>query len=115
MLKGEAAHWWETSHRIHRTEANPISWTHFKRIFFEKYFPSSMRPAKEIEFINLVQGYVIVTQYERQFEQLSRFAPHLVDIEECKVRKFEMGQKHELRYAIKVLKLTTYDEVLDRA
>ncbi|PON45789.1 hypothetical protein PanWU01x14_256640, partial [Parasponia andersonii] len=54
MMKGEAAHWWEMTDHIHNTQANPIRWNRFKEIFFEKYFPYSMRQAKEIEFINLV-------------------------------------------------------------
>ena len=47
MLTGEAAHWWKMADKIYRTEENPISWSKFKEIFYEKYFPTAIKDARE--------------------------------------------------------------------
>ncbi|KAJ4717071.1 Retrotransposon protein, putative, Ty3-gypsy subclass [Melia azedarach] len=96
MLKRSASHW-------------------FKELFNEKYFPQSLRDDKEAEFIQLTQGSKSLIEYERKFEELSRFAPHLVDTEARKARRFERGLKPELRKLISVLELKTYSSVLQKA
>ncbi|XP_057788363.1 uncharacterized protein LOC131005403 [Salvia miltiorrhiza] len=40
------------------------------------------RKKKQDEFWNLRQGNMTVTEYDRMFNQLSRYAPHLVDTDE---------------------------------
>jgi len=45
----------------------------FQRRFIEDYFPDSVRYAKEIEFIQLEQGNLPVTEYATRFKHLARF------------------------------------------
>ncbi|KAJ4702887.1 Cellular nucleic acid-binding protein [Melia azedarach] len=115
MLKGSASHWWEMTSRAQDMEGYNVTWDRFKELFDEKYFPQSLRDDKEAEFIQLTQGSKSLIEYERKFEELSRFAPHLLDTEARKARRFERGLKPELRKLISVLELKTYSAVLQKA
>ncbi|CAA3026430.1 uncharacterized protein LOC111385529 [Olea europaea subsp. europaea] len=53
--------------------------------------------------------------YEQKFEELSRFAPHLVDAEERLARRFERGLRTDIRKAVVVFQLGTYQRVLEKA
>ncbi|KAJ4717010.1 Retrotransposon protein, putative, Ty3-gypsy subclass [Melia azedarach] len=89
ILKGSASHWWEMTSRAQDMDGYNVTWDRFKELFDEKYFPQSLRDDKEAEFIQLTQGSKSLIEYERKFEELSRFAPHLVDTEARKARRFE--------------------------
>ena len=90
MLQGEADHWWKTVKHIHYS-ALEMSWIEFQELFNEKYFLESIHHMKEVEFINLEQGNMTVSQYEAKFAELSRFATHLVDDEARMSRMFLRG------------------------
>ncbi|KAH7533949.1 hypothetical protein FEM48_Zijuj04G0185900 [Ziziphus jujuba var. spinosa] len=47
-----------------------------------------------------------LAQYERKFDELSRYAPHLVDTDERKAQKFERGLRDGLRRPISMLRLS---------
>ena len=81
-------------------------------MFLEKYFPRVKREKKEMEFISLKQGNLSLVEYERKFDELSRYAPHLVDIEERKARRFERGLRPELYKAVAMFQFSTYSEIL---
>ncbi|XP_022866777.1 uncharacterized protein LOC111386549 [Olea europaea var. sylvestris] len=71
MLIGAAGHWWESVSRTRTKEQQcSLTWEQFKD--------------------ELRQGNMSLTDYERQFEQLSRYAPHLVDTEVKKIRGSRM-------------------------
>ena len=38
-----------------------------------------------------MQGNMIVAEYNAKFIELSSYALHIVSLESCKVRKFEVG------------------------
>ncbi|XP_028103718.1 uncharacterized protein LOC114302838 [Camellia sinensis] len=56
-----------------------------------------------------------VAEYEAKFTELARLAPHMVDIDYKKARKFEGGLDLDVFHRVGVLKLPIYVEVLDRA
>uniref|UniRef100_A0A2N9GFR5 CCHC-type domain-containing protein n=1 Tax=Fagus sylvatica TaxID=28930 RepID=A0A2N9GFR5_FAGSY len=113
MLKGDALEWWESTERTH--EGGVVSWQQFVDLFRKRYFPDSLRLQKEAEFIRIEQGNQSVYEYERKFAELSRFAPHMVDIEVRKARHFERGLREEIQGPVSMFKLETYAEVVDRA
>ena len=78
MLSGEAEHWWTTVEKTVLNDQKPISWKKFTKLFYEKYFSASMRKTKEMEFLQLAQKNLSVSEYEQKFNQLSRFAIRLV-------------------------------------
>ena len=45
-------------------DQEPLFWDQFKEVFYNKYFPKSVRRQKEIEFTQLVQGDMTVVEYE---------------------------------------------------
>ncbi|XP_022865485.1 uncharacterized protein LOC111385333, partial [Olea europaea var. sylvestris] len=97
MLVGAAGHWWESVSRT-RTEEQQrnLTWEQFKDEVMAKYFPQALRDFKESEFLQLRQGNLSLNDYERQFEQLSRYAPYLVDTEVKKIRRFENGLRPKI-------------------
>lgn len=70
---------------------------------------------KALDFLQLVQGSMTVAQYEAKFTSLSRYAPYLISTEPAKAKKFENGLRMNIRSQVSILKLQTYDEVVDRA
>ena len=115
MLEGEANHWWSMMKRIHDGVDGAVTWAEFRKLFYEKYFPSNVRKAMEREFLLLKQGDDTIAEYEAKFARLAHFAPHQVDTEEKKVDKFEMGLRPNIQRSVAPLKLQTYADLVDRA
>ena len=63
MLRGKVEHWWRMEKRLLGNQ-EPLAWDQFKEVFYNKYFPKSVRRQKEIEFTQLVQGDMTVVEYE---------------------------------------------------
>ncbi|XP_047152286.1 uncharacterized protein LOC124823981 [Vigna umbellata] len=64
MLTGEASHWWSSMRMLLESSKTPISWEIFKLKFYVEYFPDSVRFAKEVEFLELVQGGMTCRKFE---------------------------------------------------
>ncbi|XP_017410663.2 uncharacterized protein LOC108322887 [Vigna angularis] len=58
LLTGEASHWWSSARPLLESSGIPICWEIFKQKFYTEYFPDSVRFAKEVEFLQLVQGNI---------------------------------------------------------
>ncbi|XP_028110095.1 uncharacterized protein LOC114308662 [Camellia sinensis] len=110
-LTEEARRWW----MLVRGENRDLTWDRFKETFYEKYFPQCMRDRKISEFEQLKQGTLSVAEYESKFTELARYAPHMVDTNYKKARKFEGGLHVEVLDRVNVLKLEKYIDVLYRA
>lgn len=80
-----------------------------------KVFSQSFRDQKETEFLELRQGSMSVVEYETKFNQLSRYAIHLVDTYIKKARRFERGLRPEIGGIMASLGLNTYAEAIERA
>ncbi|XP_028110954.1 uncharacterized protein LOC114309421 [Camellia sinensis] len=94
-LEDEARRWWMLTRTIHPE----LTWDRFLGLFYDKYFPQSMRDKKVTEFETLRQGNKTVAEYEAQFAELAWFAPHMGAILD----------------RVNMLKLPTYVDVLERA
>ena len=111
-----AGHWWESVSRTKTEEQQcNLTWEQFKEEVMAKYFPQVLRDFKESEFLHLRQGNRLLTNYERQFKQLSRYAPYLVDTEVKKIRRFENGLHPEIGMIIMSYSFTSYCEMLEMA
>ena len=64
----------------------------------------------EIQFANLVQGSMTVDEYTTEFTRLSRFYPPV-----ALTKKFRRGLRQEIQDDFAILRLTTFDEVLETA
>ena len=114
MLQGEAADWWEI--KIGKMGPNdvPFTWEEFRKVFYEKYFPQSIRLQKFREFDRLIQSHMTVAQYAVKFEELSRYAPALKAEENVRARKFENGLRERIQQLVTVFELPTYKEVINK-
>ncbi|XP_022856555.1 uncharacterized protein LOC111377664, partial [Olea europaea var. sylvestris] len=116
MLTDDAGHLWESETRTRTTEQQRnLTWNQFKESLMGKYFPQSLKDQKEVEFLQLTQGNLPLGEYERKFERLSRYAPHMVNTELTKAKRFEMGLRPEIKGIMAAQQYTTYAEVVRRA
>ena len=81
-------------------EDNPLQWTKFKELFLEKYFSLVKKNEKEVEFITLTQENLSLVEYERKFDELSRYAPKMVNTKKYKAKHFEVELRPNLYKAI---------------
>ncbi|XP_028055561.1 uncharacterized protein LOC114259735 [Camellia sinensis] len=110
-FKDDAQEWW----LLILEKEDIVTWARFLEVFYEKYFPDSLREQKASEFIHLRQGTMTVAEYESKFTQLARFTTYVILIEARKARKFEAGFDPEIKDRLEVLKLPTYEAVVDQA
>ena len=57
--------WWETMKRVYNTKV--MKWEEFERIFLGKYFGEVTKHAKRMEIKHLIQGTMLVLEYESHF------------------------------------------------
>ena len=82
MLRDEADSWWDM---IKTTQdVTKMVWMQIEELLLANYFPEAVRRQKRAEFIHLVQGNMIVTEYAAKFTQLSRYASNVVADEQMR-------------------------------
>ena len=74
MLEADAKFWWNIVKRLLEGSRIEITWDVFKEAFYQKYFPISVRNAKELEFMQLCQESKNVLEYIAKFEELCKFS-----------------------------------------
>ncbi|XP_017423441.1 uncharacterized protein LOC108332633 [Vigna angularis] len=112
LLTGEAGHWWNSMKMILERSETPITWELFKTKFYTEYFPDSVRFAKEMEFLELVQGSRSVSEYANRFKHLLRFNTMAVD-EEWQCRKFENGLRNDIKLLVKGLRIREFPTLVE--
>ncbi|KAL0534528.1 hypothetical protein IC582_028819 [Cucumis melo] len=90
LLQKEAEGWWKSRLARH-SDVRTLDWQTFRGIFEDKYYPSTYCKGKRDEFLGLKQGSFLVTEYERKYIELSRYADVIVAFESDKCRRFERG------------------------
>jgi len=95
-------YWWENTRQCIEAEGQVETWEDFKRVILDKYFPEDVRNKKEMEFLELKQGNMIVAKYATKFEELVRYFPHYQgrDGESSKCVKFLNGLRPELKQVV---------------
>ncbi len=93
MLAEGADDWWVSILPTLEQGGGVVTWAMFRRVFLDKYFPEDVRGKKEIEFLELKQGNMSVTEYAAKFVELAKFYPHYTaeTDEFSKCIKFENG------------------------
>ena len=93
------ADWWEAEKAIiGSVVARTMMWTASREHFLEKFFPKDEKDEKEKEFMELTQGGKTFQEYVTRSERLSRFAPHMVDTPQKKIKKFHRRLDTHLRH-----------------
>ncbi|KAA3466744.1 DNA/RNA polymerases superfamily protein [Gossypium australe] len=70
---------------------------------------------KRKEFLELKQGRMPVTEYEREFVRLSKYAQECVSTEDIMCKRFEDGLNENIRLLVGVLELKEFVVLFDRA
>ncbi|XP_074361983.1 uncharacterized protein LOC141702182 [Apium graveolens] len=113
FMKGKANYWWESRKALKGDDI--MTWDRFTKLFLEKYFPRYMKNQMEINFLELKQGNMSVTEYESKFTKLARFVPEQVDAEEKRAKRFQQGLKPWICSGVAIFELTTYMVVVQKA
>jgi hypothetical protein len=115
QLEGKAIHWWDSVLRLRNPDAGAWTWEQFTMVFVEKFFPDSVRDRMETQFLALFQGPLSVADYESKFSELARYAPHQVDSEFRRAKRFVHGLNPAVRGRLSALVFTDYGEACRRA
>ncbi|XP_050912626.1 uncharacterized protein LOC127127478 [Lathyrus oleraceus] len=115
MLAVEADDWWLETHERLTVAGEDVTWDVFRREFLRKYYPEDVRGKKEIEFLELKQGNMSVTDYAAKFVELSKFYPHYTGAgaEFSKCIKFENGLRSEIKKVVGYQKIRIFTELVD--
>ena len=99
QLSEEADDWWVSVLPSLEQDGAVVTWAVFRREFLRRYFPEDVRGKKEIEFLELKQGNMSVTEYAAKFVELAKFYPHYAaeTAEFSKCIKFENGLRPDIK------------------
>ncbi|MQM04313.1 hypothetical protein Taro_037110 [Colocasia esculenta] len=108
--------WWSSLLRTRFEDgAVDVTWDAFVRLFRAKFVPEHIQDKMEQEFLSLTQASMTILEYEARFSELSKYAPHIVEDERRKTKKFVMGLKPSLRTRLVAFDHRTLDEALSAA
>jgi len=114
MLAEEADDWWIGLLPILEQDGAEVTWAVFNREFLDRYFPEDVRGMKEIEFLELKQGNMSVTEYAAKFVELAKLYPHYTaeTAEFSKCIKFENGIPADIKRAIGYQEIGNFSELV---
>ena len=87
LLQEEAYYWWVSV--IRTAPPKSVTWKFFLDEFKKQYVGRIYLNNMRREFHNLKQRQMSVTEYQREFTRLSKYAPEILVSEEKRCRKFE--------------------------
>lgn len=88
--------------------------TSFRTDFLPKFIPVHIKDLKLWEFQTLMQGSMIVYQYELCFTQLSHFAEALFKLESQRIRRFVDGLRDDIKLHMTCIDHVTYEDAVRR-
>ena len=105
QLRGPTEVWWSSEKETQDTF--DITWSTFKNLFLDQFFPRTLRTQKRSEFMKLEQGDKSVREYEVQFIALFRHAPGAVVTDAMKQEQFRQGltQKFKKHWWLKTMRI----------
>ncbi|KAA0056187.1 gag protease polyprotein [Cucumis melo var. makuwa] len=115
MLTDRGTAWWEMAERMLGGDVGQITWEQFKKNFYVKFFPASLRDAKRQKFLNLEQDDRTVEQYDAEFDMLSRFAPEMIATEAARADKFVRGLWLDIQGLVRAFRPITHADALSLA
>ncbi|XP_050920273.1 uncharacterized protein LOC127137909 [Lathyrus oleraceus] len=115
MLAEETDDWWINTRQVLDVAAEVVTWVVFNREFMRNYFPEDVYGKKEIEFLELKQGNLSVTEYASRFVELVKFYPHYSEAtnEFLKCIKFKSGLHPEMKQAIGYQQIMRFIELVN--
>ncbi|XP_026458409.1 uncharacterized protein LOC113358909 [Papaver somniferum] len=111
LFTGAVDFWWDSIKGVR----NATVWAEFETLFFDKYFPETVKAQMCAAFETLTQGDMTVSQLDKNFSELERFGDNLVNTPLRRARKLQDSLKPSIRARLVPCRLTTYDDVLETA
>ncbi|XP_070004696.1 uncharacterized protein [Nicotiana sylvestris] len=97
QLRGVAYQWWRAYELGSPTELVSLTWVQFSEMFLREFIPHSLWDAWHVEFEQLCQGTMSVSEYAVRFNDLDRHAAILVSTVRERVRRFIEGHHPNIR------------------
>ncbi|KAL5816180.1 hypothetical protein ACOSQ3_024558 [Xanthoceras sorbifolium] len=113
LLQEDAYQWWTSIVQIVRPEER--TWKFFQREFRRKYVGRIYIENMKREFVNLKQRQMTVTEYEREFIRLSKYANEMVTTEENRCRRFEDGLNDYIRLQVATFEMVDFPRLVSAA
>ena len=85
------------------------------QIFQDKYFLELVGDRMKAHFLTLLLGSTTVVEYERRFNELSRYAMEFISTKANRAKSFEQGLRPVIREKLVALKIRDYGDIVDRA
>ncbi|KAA3472973.1 E3 ubiquitin-protein ligase RBBP6 [Gossypium australe] len=108
-----AYYWWNTLVSVVPMER--VTWDFFQAEFRRKYISQRFIDSKRKEFLELKQGRMTVSEHERKFVRLSRYARECVSSEATMSRRFEEGLNEETKFLVGILEINEFVVLVERA
>ncbi|XP_073130866.1 uncharacterized protein [Henckelia pumila] len=115
QFEDAAYDWWRVIDHQWSRNKTPRTWDNFTQEFKDKYIPQVVQNTREREFMDLVQGSMTVAQYEAEFHRLIHYAPHFMEDELRKTRKFVQGLNLEICWSTLSTEATNYNITVNQA
>ncbi|XP_020095999.1 uncharacterized protein LOC109715431 [Ananas comosus] len=114
-LEGDARDWWTRARRSRPKDAPPVTWTEFRGMLFDMYFPSSVKERMEDELKKLRQGSHSVQEYFQEFSRLLTCVPFVARNDRHRADMFEKGLSPELYKLVQIQHLSTLEASVEMA
>ncbi|KAA3472741.1 Protein MCM10 [Gossypium australe] len=105
LLRDIAYQWWNTL-----VSVVPKERTKFRK----KYISQQFLDQKHKEFLELKQGRMTITEYEREFVRLSKYARDYVSTKEIMYKQFVDGLNEDIKLLVEILDLKEFVVLVDR-
>ncbi|KAL5849137.1 hypothetical protein ACOSQ4_007150 [Xanthoceras sorbifolium] len=113
LLQEDAYQWWTSIIQTVRPEDR--TWDFFQKKFRRKYIGRIYLDNLKREFINLKQRQMTVTEYEREFVRLSKYARDMVATEADKCRRFKDGLNDYIRLQVTAFEFEDFTRLVSAA
>ncbi|KAA3480834.1 Gag-Pol polyprotein [Gossypium australe] len=113
LLRDTMYQWWNTL--ISMVPRERVTWEFFQAGFRKKYISRRFIDQKRKEFQELKQGRMSVTEYEKEFVRLSKYARKCVSTKAIMCKRFKDGLNEDIRLSVGFLELKEFVVLVDRA
>nr|XP_012466475.1 unnamed protein product [Gossypium raimondii] len=113
LLRDSIYHWWNTLVSV--VSRDRVTCEFFQTEFRKKYISQRFIDRKRKEFLELKQGRMTVTEYEREFVRLSRYARECVATEAVMCKRFEDGLNEDIKLLVGILEIKEFVVLVERA
>ncbi|GJX51412.1 putative reverse transcriptase domain-containing protein [Tanacetum coccineum] len=109
----KALTWWNTQVQARGREAAiGMSWTDFKVLLVEEFYPSNEMKKLESEFWNHKMVRANHAGYTDRFHELAKLVPHLVTPESSRIKRYIVGLASEIRGMLRATQPTTIQSAI---